>query len=377
MNYRVAIALGLILCCLNLRAKTFVVNNVEYLKNDLTGSIKTVVDKNGKACAVLKISIPEIARFSGDIYGDISKSGNEYILYVSTDAKGLKIYPNNGNTLDINLTAYPCYPYSPKMSYGVQIVVVSDDVSGSNMDYLSNDELLKLATQDNAEACYKIGSAYYLGNRGYEVNHKKGKEWILRAAKLGDIMAQCDLGKLFLNGDEFTSKDIDKAYYWIEKAAKNGNGNAQCLMAMKYCNDLTNISDRDIELSKYWLNQSINNNYSLAYMYLSLICLTEEKYDEALEYAEKLAYEGNSMGQFLLGSWYGIEEMTFYNLDKSVFWLELAAEAGLPQAQYALGEYYENLNSNDNKKEEALFWYKEAAKNGNDDARATLKRMQK
>lgn len=377
MNSRVFIVFGLILCYLNLSAKTFVVNNVEYLKNDLTGSIKTIVDKNGKACAVLKISIPEVARFSGDLYGDINKSGNEYILYVSTDAENLKIYPNNSNTLDVDLTAYPCYPYSSKLSYGVQIVAVSDNISGSNMDYLSNDELLKLATNDNAEACYQIGNAYYLGNRGYEVNHKKGKEWIMRAANLGDIMAQCELGKIFLNGDEITSKDFDKAYYWIEKAAKNGNGNAQCLMAIKYCNNLDSISDRNIALSKYWLTQSINNNYPLAYMYLSLVCFKEEKYDEALEYAEKLAYEGDSIGQFLLGSWYGIEDMSFYNLDKSAFWLELAAEAGLPQAQYALGKYYEDLNSNDNKKEDALFWYKEAAKNGDEEAEATLKRMEK
>lgn len=376
MQYSIIIAFGLILCYLNLSAKTFVVNNVEYLKNDLTGSINTVVDKNGKACAVLKISIPEMARFSGDLYGDINKIGNEYILYVSTDATDLKIYPNNGNTLDIDLTAYPCYPYSPKLSYGVQIVAVSDDVSGSNMDYLSNDELLKLANHDNAEACYQIGSAYYSGNRGYEVNHKKGTEWIMRAAKLGDITAQCELGKIFLNGDEITSKDFDKAYFWIEKAAKNGNGNAQCMMGVKYLNDLESITDRNIELSKYWLTQSINNNYPLAYMYLALVCIEEEKYDEAMEYAEKLAYEGNSLGQFLLGSWYGMEDMHFYNLDKSGFWLELAAEAGLPQAQYALGKYYEDLNSNDNKKE-ALFWYKEAAKNADEDAKSALKRIEK
>lgn len=366
-----------IIAYINIYAKTFVINNIEYIENDLTGSVQTIVDKNGKACAVLKIRIPEMARFSGDIYGDIHKNGNEYILYISSDSKQLKIYPNNGNTLDVDLTAYPCYPYSPKLSYGVQIVTVSDDVSGSNLDYLSNDELLKLANQDNAEACFQIGCAYYLGNRGYEVDHRKGKEWVMRAANLGDIMAQCELGKIYLNGDEFTSKDYDKAYYWIEKSARNNNGNAQFLMASQYWRDINNMTDKDMELAKYWLNKSASNGYMLAKTSLSFLYIKEENYNEAIVYAKESALDGNPMGQYLLGSLYSFEDTEFYDLKKSGFWMELAAEGGFAQAQNELGELYESSADGKNSINEAVFWYKEAAKNGDKDAKSALKRIEK
>lgn len=367
----------IILTCINIYAKILVVNNIELIDNDLTGSINTVLDKNGKACAVLKISMPEMARFSGDIYGDIHKSGNEYTLYISIDSKNLKIYPNNGNTLDIDLSAYPCYPYAPKSSYVIQVVTVSDDNSGPNLDYLSNDELQILADQGNAEACFQIGCAYYLGNRGYDVNHKKGKEWVERAAKLGNIMAQCELGKIFLNGDEFTSKDLDKAYHWIEKSALKDNGNAQFLMASKYWCDINNMSNEDIKLAKYWLNKSSANGSKLANTNLALLCIKEENYDEALAYAKESALEGNSWGQYLLGLLYSFEDSDSYDLKKSEFWLELAAESGLVQAQNELGKFYESLEDGKNHTDEAVFWYKEATKNGDEDARAALKRIKK
>lgn len=352
-------------------AKNFVVTNVECLERDLTGSLNIVPDESGIACAVLKITIPGMARFGGDIYGEPTKKGNEYTIYISTKANELKIYPDNAYTLNIDLSAYPCYPYSPKVCYGMQVVTLSDEVSGANLDYLSNEDLQTKAANDNAEACFILGCSYYIGLRGFDVDHKKGHEWLYRAAKQGHAAAQCELGKLYLNGDEHVTKNTDIAYQWIKQAADNNNGNAQYLMALKYCYDITNMSDIDIENAKFWLNKSISNKFTFAYLSLSLVNIKQENYDDAIKYAELLAYEGIPAGQFLLGSLYGLEAEKFYDPEKSEFWLELAAEGGLPQAQFALGQYYENLNGDKNKSE-AKFWYNEAAKNGNSDAKMAL-----
>lgn len=357
-------------------ADTYIVNNVEKLGGDLTGRVNNVIDSHGKTCAVLKISIPVSARFTGDVYGDIIRVGNEYTLYVSVDSKKLTMYPDNAYPIEFEFSDYPCYPYKSKQSYRVEIILLNNDKSQENFDSLSLMELLRLAESGNADACYALAGVYTLGNRNQKIDYKKGLEWMLRAANLNHVDAQCEVGKFYLNGT-YVSQNLDEAYKWFKKAAENNNGNAQYLMALRYCSNINEMTEQDTQNTMYWLSKAIDNSFTLAYGHLSLISYKENREDEAIEYAKKLAYEGNSWGQLLLGMWYGIEDSEYFDLEKSAFWLELAAEADVPQAQLELARYYENNFSSKDKGKltEAKFWYGKAADHGEQEAISAIKRL--
>ncbi len=357
-------------------ADTYIVNNVEPANRDLTGSVNCVRDGLGKPCAVLKISIPVSARFKGDIYGSVNRIGNEYTLHISTLSKNLTIYPDNGNPVEFEFSDFPCYPYEPRNSYRVDIILLNNDKNQENFDSYSFQDLIHLGESGNADACYAVACAYTLGSRNQKVDYAKGLEWMSRAAKLNHVEAQCDVGKYYFNGYG-VEKNLEEAYKWFKMAADNNNGNAQYMMALRYCSNINDMTEQDIKDAKYWLNRAISNKYILAYGHLSLISYKENHEEEAFEYAKILALEGNFWGQFILGTYYGIEESANYDLEESVFWLELAAEAGLPDAQVALAKYIEsNFGRSDKEKtKESKFWYSKAAENGNQDARVALKRL--
>lgn len=357
-------------------ADSYIVNNVEKSERDITGSVNNIIDNHGRACAVLKINIPVSARFRGDIHGDIRKVGNEYTLHVSVESKVLTIYPDNAYPIEFEFSDYPCYPYESKQSYRVEIILLNDSKSHENFDFMSFAELLKFGESGNAEACYAIAGVYISGNRNQTINYKKGFEWMLRAANLNHVDAQCEVGKFYFNGT-YVSKNLEEAYKWFNLAADNNNGNAQYMMALRYCSNIDEMTAQDASDAKYWLNKAIDNNFILAYGHLSLISFKEGREDDGIEYAKKLAYDGNSWGQLLLGLWYAQEGSANYDLVKSEFWLELAAEADVPQAQLELAKYYEtNFGSGDKEKfVESKFWYSKAAEHGEQEALTAIKRF--
>lgn len=357
---------------INLSAQNFVVNSVKLLDEDLTGRIDQKLDNKGIPCAVLKIHMPIDAKFEGDIYGENIKTGNEYTIYISTKAKELVIYPEKGNTLKINLSYYPCYPYIPKMCYSMDIVPIDDDAKSQlNLDYLSLEQLRQYAEDGNISACFYLANAYCLGTKGASIDYEEGYKWMKKAAENNHADAQCELAKFYFNGMGSVKKNKEEAYKWFEKAANGGNGNAQFMMAIQ-C-----MSYDDIQKAKYWLNKAIENNYPLAYAYLAQISAKEGDYDTAIDYAKKLAVLGDSWGQLMLGILYDEEGTKFYDQQKSKFWIELAAEGGNPVAQYMLGEIYENAHDDVDNMDKAIYWYRKGAENGDKDAAMALKRLGK
>ena len=53
-----------------------------------------------------------------------------------------------------------------------------------------------------------------------EKSFKESFYWIERAAKQGDVVAECYLANLFYKGDDGVEKDLEKAKCWNSKAVK-------------------------------------------------------------------------------------------------------------------------------------------------------------
>lgn len=80
-----------------------------------------------------------------------------------------------------------------------------------------------LAARGNADAMFNLGQAYRLG-RGIPIDLGEAKDWYTRAARLGHVDAQTQLGMmLFQNGYPRA------AMSWLRKAADRGEARAQLL----------------------------------------------------------------------------------------------------------------------------------------------------
>lgn len=97
-------------------------------------------------------------------------------------------------------------------------------VSTSSTYYISDGELPKivsLAENGNVEAMLKLHRFYEMS----EFNDEKSFEWLLKAAKAGDLESQYGVAVLYMN-----AKDFDSAKAWVTKAKENGHEYAGSLI---------------------------------------------------------------------------------------------------------------------------------------------------
>lgn len=91
-------------------------------------------------------------------------------------------------------------------------------------------ELSPLAQKGDAQAQYKLGRMYSLG-QGVSPDARTAAEWFLKSAEQGVAEAQGMLGYMYLVG-EGAPQSNGKAYDWISKAAAQGDAMAQYNLAV-------------------------------------------------------------------------------------------------------------------------------------------------
>lgn len=99
-----------------------------------------------------------------------------------------------------------------------------------------------LAARGNADAMFNIGQAYRLG-RGMPIDLGEAEDWYTRAAQLGHVDAQTQLGMtLFQNGYPRA------AVSWLKRAADKGDARAQLLYGTALYNG-DGVAKRDVLLA--------------------------------------------------------------------------------------------------------------------------------
>jgi TPR repeat protein len=99
-----------------------------------------------------------------------------------------------------------------------------------------------LAARGNADAMFNIGQAYRLG-RGMPIDLGEAEDWYTRAAQLGHVDAQTQLGMmLFQNGYPRA------AVSWLRRAADKGDARAQLLYGTALYNG-DGVAKRDVLLA--------------------------------------------------------------------------------------------------------------------------------
>lgn len=98
------------------------------------------------------------------------------------------------------------------------------------------------------------------------------------------------------------------------------------------------------------------------------------KYDEALEYFEKAANNGQMLAQYNLAKMYLNGNGTSKNPQIAAQWFMKAARQGDAAAQYMIGKMYLEGQGVSKDEQQALTWLKKAAAQGNKEAISILKR---
>ena len=93
-------------------------------------------------------------------------------------------------------------------------------------------EIKTAAEQGDAEAQFRLGECYYLGD-GVEKNCDDALKWYGKAAEQGNARAQCVLGVCYAKG-ELVNKDYAEAVKWFHKAAMQGHTDAQYNLGTSY-----------------------------------------------------------------------------------------------------------------------------------------------
>ena len=167
-------------------------------------------------------------------------------------------------------------------------------------------------------------------------------EEIIKAAALGDAMAQHLLGQMHhiganIQGEEIP-QDYKKALYWYTKAAQQGHLAAQTNLGLIY--------DK---------GQGVPQDYQ-----------------KALQWYTRAAEQGSSAAQYNLGVMYDNGQGVAQDYSKALQWYTLAAEQGNAEAQYNLGLMYKNGQGAAQDYSTALLWYTRAAKQGVEQAQNNL-----
>lgn len=205
-----------------------------------------------------------------------------------------------------------------------------------------NDRLLKkielIAERGGVEAQYFLGVMYkdtYFSRR----NIHKAIEWLERAAENNHLLAQKELGNLFLYGDGeskvfgetvFHHQDYNKAKKWLSLLANQGDADSQIKIGELYYN-----------------GHGVLQNY-----------------EEAIRWITKAAEQNNARAQIKLGEIYNDGKGVQKNTAQAIKWHRKAA-AGEYRSfeQYKLGRLYIYEGNNEMDKIYGHMWLNIASAN--------------
>lgn len=234
-----------------------------------------------------------------------------------------------------------------------------------------------------AEAEYNMALAYEFGDDYISKDPEKAFEWYSKAAEKNHPEALCQLANYYWDGNEIEQNKRTALSYYI-KAAEKGNLFAMSKLSHIYKYESDVVETNDGETSKWdkvyfetcfeKANEGCEDYYSdLSSCYRHGIG-TDENLDESLKWII-LAIESEKHSIYLIKN---LDEMVYiYNeldtVEKGINLYETIAAGGNQDIQYALAEHYmdgDYFFPKDFKK--ALYWYGLVSGDRKEDAQARI-----
>lgn len=133
----------------------------------------------------------------------------------------------------------------------------------------------------------------------------------------------------------FKDDDLPEAKKWLGKAADMGNPKAQSVLGNIYLREGNRESAVEL-YKKAALNDDVNAQFSLGYMYYEGDPLTGQNYVEARKLLDKAARSGNKFACYYLGLMYYYGQGGSKDENEAKKWLEKSASLGYKDAEQKL-----------------------------------------
>lgn len=237
---------------------------------------------------------------------------------------------------------------------------------------IKEEEEIRLRKRVEADEAFKIGKQYQENN-----NYEEALHYFAKAAELGSIQAQYQVGDIYYYG-KTGYQDDGEAEKWYLKSAENGCVEAQYSLGNLYLG--SKKPEKNAEAAK-WLQKAaesghVTAQYNLGFMYHNGWGVTKD-YKKAVMWYNYAAQKGSSDAQYSLGQMFYWGDGVDRNYETAIKWFLDAALQNNTNAQYNLGFIYENGIGIPPNYPEAIKWYTKAALNNNLDAMYNLGSMYK
>ncbi|MBN9298015.1 MAG: SEL1-like repeat protein [Filimonas sp.] len=163
----------------------------------------------------------------------------------------------------------------------------------------------KAAALGNLDAQNNIGVLYENG-QGVKQNYSEAAKWYQQAAGKGHVDAERNLGDLYMYGNGVTQNPAE-AMKWYRKAAEQGDAAAQYHFGIGYTGTM-NLPAND-STAMAWLNKSAEQNYTdaiiaLAVQYEYGSATRQADYNKAISLFKRAAADSNAVAAYELGNIY-------------------------------------------------------------------------
>ena len=199
------------------------------------------------------------------------------------------------------------------------------------------DELTALTLKGNAAAAFRLALMYFRGD-GVAQESATAVKWLRKAAELGSVVAQGNLGWMYREGGDGVAKDTAEALKWFRMSADKGTPGSQHQLG-------------------WWFYRGDGVPKDSA---------------EAVKWFRMAADQGNLGSQFLLGLIFSRGDGVPKDSAEAVKWFRMAADQGDADSQSQLGWIFWRGNGVPKDGAEAVKWFRMAADQGHADAQYRL-----
>lgn len=198
-----------------------------------------------------------------------------------------------------------------------------------------------------AKAMCDVGWMYSQRDKGVDMDEDKAFEYMLKAAQLGYVRAQNNIGLYYKNGTG-TIVDIPKAVYWLElaekgkyeKLAENTLKNCRAMLARQPNEHLTPEQEHALGMTAF-----TNKDYKVAF-------------DKWLSAARNGSAEAMCDVGWMFSQGHGVAK----NNSQAFKWMCESAKLNYVRAQNNIGLYYKNGTGCNVDLEQAVEWLEKAEK---------------
>ena len=227
------------------------------------------------------------------------------------------------------------------------------------------EDITKLAEQGDVEAQFNLGK-YYLDEEDDDEGNNNAYEWFLKAANNGHSESMFYLGLANLNGWAKEPSDIE-GFKWFFKASDLGHAQSICWVGHCLLNGIGTEKSEDKGVEYIKRAADLNNPNGL-YYYGEL--LMDHDYKKGVEFIKKAAILDYSDAQSHLGQIYILYPQ--YPTKEGIEWLKKAAGQGNAEAQLELGNQYFRGHGVQQSFFEAVKWFWKAAEQDEETAQFNL-----